>query len=1126
MLSSSSRVATRRPAASIARTFASSSSTVSSSSSQPSKASESPALDPYAGIYQRVLRTAVYGTYEHQLREKADRSLPAFAKGYASTSGFKPTSRRDIPAYARRLVKKEARSKPVPLDVEQVEHSLSKRGRAVAQADLLSRREGGRRQMSGGRERGPLFGQQARSFSMSASSSRARVSEETIVDNDSESADSGGGLWDDAELIDGLQHSTQQAFQPGDFIETSRGAQLKNGIYICVSTRSAKIGTVLDSSGLIDIFLDDDVTRMIPGFVDRQLASSLKSYAQNLAGVELDELPEGMDRRPFAAERLQMLQKIRSLEIAVDAQYKRLLLNGGSNLYHLVRAKLARDNADVSIIAPTESIDIEQAIRYLNISRPTVATRVAMSRLLLSQSQYFLADSHMLRETGRFDLRSPEEVERFEQVRDWVRAKDERVAAWAKKCARLREWGRKQREGKEASVGIDTDRSSLGTFRLPPGAENEWTDADLTIFAFLRDTLAISRLLQVQPHLSIAPTLVKLVDHESAKQGWPFDDTNTVIDKARIRDFLGEVGVVAPWEDWTVHDKATTLPTWDKIGSIVAKKLDKLAKNDRSQTARAASKLYESDAHDSVRHDFGQARVYTIDDLSALELDDGVSILPAPSTSDGKQTHWLWAHIADPTTVLPPEHLWARLARVRDHTEYLPQRTWPMLPGALIFDQQLSLGAREGGEQRTLSIGVRVVEETGEVLDVDVKAGIVRNVLRLTYDAVGNVLGYQPPPEGMLIANRPWADGEEAALARTRVVRPTDDALLPTDEVARGQLDTMFRLAKCLLRRRVESTALFWQQPVATVKVAPTPLEPHFESDARMPTFYARSPRVEVRLPSDGHVADNLESPAHLLVSEIMVAANRAGARFAVEKGIPMVYRAQEAPLSDPASIDAILKMRNPATGAAPPFQVVKKQVEFRPGTLSLQPGPHWPMGIHDEFGYIRATSPLRRYGDMFAHYQLKSALLPPGTPKSAFPRFDASAALHHISGFTSALKGRKRLDHSSSLFWSLWVFKQKFELFKAASTAPQSVGPISDEDQQLFDLLANNLTGIALREATFSTVDNFWMQEVTVPELGLRGTVHVAKETGTFRRGESIPVVIDDILLGGMSRLVLLPRR
>ncbi|BGO94424.1 3'-5' RNA exonuclease complex component [Rhodotorula toruloides] len=1127
MLSSSSRAATCRPTASIVRTFTSSTSTLSSpSSSQPPKAPGTPEQDPHAKIYQRVLRTAIYGTYEHQLREKADRSLPAVAKGYVSTSGFKPTSRRDIPAYARRLVKKDARSKPVPVDVEQVEHSLTKRGRTVAQQDLLPRREGSRRQIGSGEERGAVFGQQVRGFSTSASTSRARISEDTIVDHESESADLGGGLWEDAESADGLQHSTQSTFQPGDFIETTRGAQLENGIFICISRRSAKVGTILNASGILDIFLEDDVSRAIPNFVDPQVASRLKAYALGLDGVETEELPEGMDRRPFAEERLQMLQKIRSLEIAIDAQYKQLLLNGGSNLYQLVRAKIARDRKEPSIVNPTESIDIEKAIRYLGISRPTVATRIAMCRLLLSQPEYFLADSNMLRETGRFDLRSPKEVERFEQVRGWVRAKDERVATWAEKCARLREWGRKQREGKEASVTIDTTRYNLPTFTPPPGAQNEWSSSDLTIFAFLRDTLAISRLLQAQPHLSTAPALVKLVDRESAQNGWPFDETNTQIDKARIRDFLGEVGVVAPWEDWTVHDKATTLPTWDKIGSSVAQQLSQAPKDGGNPKARVASKLYDSDAHDSVRHDFGQTRVFTIDDSTALELDDGVSIVPAPPTSDGKQTCWVWAHIADPTTVLPPEHLWAQLARVRDHTEYLPQRTWPMLPKALVLDQHLSLGAKEGGEQRTLSIGVRVVEETGEALEVDVKAGIVRNVLRLTYDAVDKVLGFQARPPGTLVANRPWEQGEEAALASAKVVRPTEDALLETDAKARGQLETMLRIAQRMLRRRVESTAIFWQYPVATVKVAPTPLEPHFESEARVPTFYARPPRVEVRLPRDDSVLDHMESPAHLLVSEIMVAANRAGARFAVEKGIPMVYRGQGPPLSEPAAIDAILKMRNPKTGSAPPFEVLRKHVDFRAGTLSLTPGSHWPMGIHDEFGYIRATSPLRRYGDLFAHYQLKSALLPSDTPQGVFPCFDESAVLKHISGFTSALKGRKRLDHTSSLFWSLWVFKQKLELFKAATTAPQTVGIISDEDQQLFDLLANNLTGLALREATFSSVDNLWLQEVTVPELGLRGTVQMAKEHETLARGDSMPVVIEDILLGGMSRLILVPRR
>lgn len=231
MLSSSSRGATRRSAASIVRTLASSPSTLSSSSScQLAKASERVESDPHAGIYKRVLRTAVYGTYEHQLRAEADRSLPALAKGYASSGGFKPTTRRDIPAYAKRLVKKDARSKPVPLDVEQVEHSLSRRGRAAAQGALLPRQEEGQRPLNGPVGRGFAVGQQVRSFSTSASTSRARISEETIVDYESEGADLGGGLWEDAEPVDGLQHSNQRVLQPGDFIESTRCVCLFSGM--------------------------------------------------------------------------------------------------------------------------------------------------------------------------------------------------------------------------------------------------------------------------------------------------------------------------------------------------------------------------------------------------------------------------------------------------------------------------------------------------------------------------------------------------------------------------------------------------------------------------------------------------------------------------------------------------------------------------------------------------------------------------------------------------------------------------------------------------------------------------------------------------------------------------------
>ena len=80
------------------------------------------------------------------------------------------------------------------------------------------------------------------------------------------------------------------------------------------------------------------------------------------------------------------------------------------------------------------------------------------------------------------------------------------------------------------------------------------------------------------------------------------------------------------------------------------------------------------DANADIRHDFGGLPVYTIDDESAHELDDGISV------EETDRGIWLHIHIANPSAFLSPQSHIAQLARLRQTSMYLPDRMHPMLP--------------------------------------------------------------------------------------------------------------------------------------------------------------------------------------------------------------------------------------------------------------------------------------------------------------------------------------------------------------------------------------------------------------------------------------------------------------
>lgn len=151
---------------------------------------------------------------------------------------------------------------------------------------------------------------------------------------------------------------------------------------------------------------------------------------------------------------------------------------------------------------------------------------------------------------------------------------------------------------------------------------------------------------------------------------------------------------------------------------------------------------------DTNRLDLTHLKVYTIDDESTTEIDDGLSweILP-----DGKER--LWVHIADPTRLLIPDDELDLEARKRGSTVYLPTGMIPMFPEVLATGP---MSLVQGKVCCALSFGV-ILDEVGAVADYCIHAGLIKPTYRLTYEDVDEMLqlGVQAEPEIEAIAN--WA---------------------------------------------------------------------------------------------------------------------------------------------------------------------------------------------------------------------------------------------------------------------------------------------------------------------------------------------------------------------------------
>jgi exoribonuclease-2 len=162
-------------------------------------------------------------------------------------------------------------------------------------------------------------------------------------------------------------------------------------------------------------------------------------------------------------------------------------------------------------------------------------------------------------------------------------------------------------------------------------------------------------------------------------------------------------------------------------------------------------------------------------------------------------------------------------------------------------------------------------------------------------------------------------------------------------------------------------------------------------------------PEVKMQV-SDGRVRikplPRLRS--RMLVTEAMVMAGEAAARFALEHGLPFPFTTQdvaETPEREPVGLAAMYALRR----------------SLRPRQYSSQPGPHGGLGLEV---YAQVTSPLRRYLDLVAHQQLRAFL-------HGGELLDAQALVERVGAAEAAALSVRRAERLSREHWTLVYLQQ-----------------------------------------------------------------------------------------------------
>ena len=142
-------------------------------------------------------------------------------------------------------------------------------------------------------------------------------------------------------------------------------------------------------------------------------------------------------------------------------------------------------------------------------------------------------------------------------------------------------------------------------------------------------------------------------------------------------------------------------------------------------------------------------------------------------------------------------------------------------------------------------------------------------------------------------------------------------------------------------------------------------------------------------------------TPARELVANAMLACGAAVAKYAQANDIPMPYTVQPPPDTDErgSSLSAMYALRK----------------SCQTGVTSSTPGRHSGLALEP---YCRVTSPLRRYGDLLAHQQLRRVIA------QAEP-FSAEYIDDRIAGAEPGAMQRRKLERQSNEFWTLVYLTQ-----------------------------------------------------------------------------------------------------
>jgi exoribonuclease II len=686
------------------------------------------------------------------------------------------------------------------------------------------------------------------------------------------------------------------------------------------------------------------------------------------------------------------------------------------------------------------SITVKEAAKLLNVQQTDRSLLLhAVYSHLMKRSRLFVMDSQNFISSQMFYVRPRSHVDRFKHVSRLMRYDSPRFRQFTTRA-------------KETILGLRkmTEDSKNQDPSYNPAADVSFTDDDRLLIRFVLDSLVDIRSAQTNPY---TPLICRIIKSLGLYDG--------DVDSAQVHQFLADLGVLPPWQDIASLREAQPAFLTTPPEPTPPMKRKQVARLPVVTSSLGPNDLYRTDPLESIRHDFGQLPVYTIDDHGAQELDDGISV---ERDRVDPFSLWVHVHVADPTAILPPTHSLALQARSTMQTLYFRHGSWPMLPESFV-NGKLSLGdvAKKGQAENVLTFSAKV-DPSGNIVDYRVRAGIIRNVCTLRYDDVDTAMAFD-------------ASDPTYPFGRPTLSFPAPLALSPGDMKNLRLLD-QFSKRMVMHRLGMPTFSYGLGRPELSNSTKPLPIG---VINLMQPGLFLGYPHISYAIQKPSL------SGSRQIVAETALVANRVASLFGRDHDVPLVRRALAKPVGGDETLEDLLKLRD-SNGWVDFFEVRRKEIQSPSSRYTLEPAEHWTLGVSDGEGYTRATSPLRRYGDLITHWQIKHALL---HNRPLFSRTELQSTFHHIGVKEQRWKW---VEQSHNRWWALAFVKRWLE----SGATVDGHNPV--------EAMIGRVSARARQDVFRGT----WVQEVHVANLGLFGIL----EGTELEIGAEVAVTIDKIIL------------